>query len=144
MRSTLRWCGKIVLLTLPLMPFSVQAGRAAESGSKVGVKPDFSAVTDRRKAGVLVRQGKLVKIHLFPSELGGPDTHENIGYVTPEGAAALSLAIGTLKRFTAEGLIDNMTVNPEYRGASIVPTRIAMHATHRSKKGEFNPSVEIW
>jgi hypothetical protein len=108
------------------------------------VHPDFSAVTSIAAAKALAARGKLVRIYLFPTELGGPDVDENITYVPPEAAAALSLVTGTLQRYVKQGLVDKMDVTPDYKGKSIVPSRIVMNATHSKKPGAFHPTVEIW
>lgn len=116
----------------------------AMASVKPDFSPDFSSVTSREQALALVRQGRLVRILLFPAELGGEDRVENVSFVSPEAADALALVIGTLKRFTAEGLVNRMTVDPEYRGDSLVPARIVFHATHDRKEGGFHPVVEVW
>lgn len=108
------------------------------------VRPDFSAVTSLAAAKALAAKGRLVEVLLFPAELGGQDLPENRVYITPEAAAAQRLMIGTLQRFVREGLINKMTVEPEYKGDSYIPSRIVMHATHSKKKGGFSPTIEIW
>jgi len=108
--------------------------------------PDFTAVTTRAAANRLVREGKLVKIHFFPTELGGQAKEpHNIGYITPEAAEARALLIGTLERFRDEGLIDQMRIVPDYTAESIIPTRIRFKAWHSQRDGgEFEGVVEVW
>jgi hypothetical protein len=105
---------------------------------------DYSNVTSREMAEQLVAQGKLYKILLFPAEFGGEERPENIVYV-PSGIPEIKDQLtGTLIRFLKDGLIDNLRVEPEYKGNSFVPARIRMFATHKTKTGSFNPVIEIW
>ena len=69
---------------------------------------------------------------------------ENIVYVPPVTRDIQAAIIGTLRRFTAAGEIDRMTVKPDYRGDSVVPTALHYRATHRHKKGSFDPKIRIW
>ena len=105
--------------------------------------PDFSAITTKAAARKLVRKGELVEIYFFPLELGGPDEPHNIGYVPPFAAEARELLLGTLVRQMKEGLIDQMEVEPDYQGKSIVPARITMRAWHSSKKDSFGGTIHI-
>ena len=105
---------------------------------------DFSHVDTQEKALALVQEGKLFKIQLFPAEFGGEDAPQNVVYV-PVGIPEIKDQItGTLVRFVQDGLIDNLQVNPEYKGNSFVPSKINMKTSHSGKAGEFNPSIEIW
>lgn len=105
---------------------------------------DYSNVDSREKAVELAKQGKLFKVLLFPSEFGGKDIPQNVVYV-PEGIPEIKDQItGTLIRFVEEGLIDNLQVNPEYKGNSFVPSKINMNTSHSGKAGEFNPTIEVW
>jgi hypothetical protein len=96
-------------------------------------------------AHALAKDGNLIGILLFPAELGGEDVPQNTVYVPPQAAEARELIIGTLRRFVSEGLIDKLTVTPEYCGDSFIPSRLVFHATDsHGKHGAFNPTVEIW
>jgi len=108
--------------------------------------PDFTGVTTKTAANRLVREGRLVKIHLFPTELGGPAKDRyNIVYVTPEAAEARSLMIGTLEADLEEGRIDQMRIMPDYKGTSIVPTRIRFKAWHSQRAGgAYETVLEVW
>ncbi len=130
-----------LLLFGALAPMS--AAMAQEAGHMQN-GPDFSDITSKAAANKLVRQGRLVRIHAFPSELGGPDYKYNFVYIPPEVEAARQLLIGTLKRFTEEDLIDKLDVEAEYKGTSIIPARLRYVATH-SRGGEpFEAVVEVW
>lgn len=108
--------------------------------------PDFTAVTTKAAANRLVRAGRLVKIHLFPTELGGQVKERyNISYITPEAAEARELLISTLEADLEEDKIDRMQIVPDYKGESIVPTRIRVMAWHSERKGgEFAVVLEVW
>ena len=137
-----RFGARVLLAALPLACFLIAP--APLVAQEVVGGPDFSAITTKAAANKLVRKGELVKVRLFPSELGGPDDPDNIVYVTPFAAQARTLLIGTLVRQMKEGLIDRMEVEPDYRGASIIPTKITMTAWHGSKKGSFGAAINIW
>lgn len=106
--------------------------------------PDLSQVTTKAAARKLVREGRLVAITLFPTELGGPDDPANRSFTTPEAAEARAEVVGTLGRFLEEGLIDQLDVVPDYKGDSIVPSRITLTATHSEKPGEITLTIEVW
>jgi hypothetical protein len=137
-RALLRGLALLAALAIgPTMP--VGASERVPNG------PDFSTVTTKAAARQLVREGKLVRIHYFPLELGGPDEPHNVGFVTPEAATAREMLVGTLVRFLEDGLIDTLRVVPEYAGESIVPIRIVMEARREGdEEGGFNGSIEVW
>jgi hypothetical protein len=120
------------------------AGFSQASAKRTAVKPDFSQVKSVAAAQALADRGKLVRVLAFPAELGGQDVPENVVYITPEAAEARALIIGTLQRFAKQGLIDNLTVTPEYKGDSFVPSRLVINATSSKKAGAFNPTIEVW
>ncbi|MCW4462192.1 hypothetical protein OK349_10785 [Sphingomonas sp. BT-65] len=74
--------------------------------------------------------------------MGGPKDTVNTGYITPEAAEARALLIGTLERFTDKGLIDKMAVEPNYRGTSIIPTRLHFKAWHSMR--DSPPFEGVW
>jgi hypothetical protein len=106
--------------------------------------PGFAAITSLAAAKRLAETGALVPVFAFPRELGGPDTPVNIVYVPPATRDALQMVIGTLRRFAKKGLIDHMSVDPDYRGASVVPTALHYHATSRGEPGSVEPTIRIW
>lgn len=129
----------LALLALGAFPLTPLAAARDDAG------PDFSQVTTKAAARKLVREGRLVEVTLFPAELGGPDDDPlNLAYVTPEAAAARETAIEALARSVEEGKVDQMTVSPEYRGDSIVPSRITFVARHSEREGGFELAVEVW
>jgi len=81
---------------------------------------------------------------LFPSELGGENVPENTTFV-PLGISDIKNQVtGTLVRFLEEGTINKLTIEPEYKGKSFIPSKIKMRAWHSDKKEKFNPSIEVW
>lgn len=129
------WVLALLLLAAPAMLPGQETGT---------MKPEFSQVTSKAAARRLVREGRLVRIHFFPRELGGPDGSHNIGYVPPEAADALALATRMIRGQLERGTVDHMVVEPEYKGASIVPSRIRMTARKGDEPGSFQTEVEIW
>jgi hypothetical protein len=132
------------LLAIFLSIMTALALTSVPSRAEESVKPDFSNVKSLASAQELAASGKLVKILLFPAEFGGEDSPQNITYVTPEAAQIREKIIGTLRRIVKEGLVDELAVEPEYRGDSFVPVRLVMKAGHSAKDGKFEPSIEIW
>jgi hypothetical protein len=124
--------------------FAGLLGIIGTASAQAGTGLDFSEITSREKAEALYSQGKLEKILLFPSELGGENVPENTTFV-PLGISDIKNQVtGTLVRFLEEGTINKLTVEPEYKGKSFIPSKIKMRAWHSDKKGEFNPSIEVW
>jgi len=106
--------------------------------------PDFSAVTTRAEAARLARKHVLVRIHFFPTELGGPKGRINTGYVTLEAAAAHARLVDMLAAYAERGRIDHLEIVPEYKGDSIIPSRIRMTARHSRTGERYERSIEIW
>lgn len=134
--------GGIVLVVAGLLLLAPVA--AAQAGERPRGASDFSAITTAPAAERLVREGRLVVIRLFPAELGGPADAPDTGYVTPEAARARALLIGTLERLRDEGVADRVSVEPDYRRESLVPTRIRFKAWHSNGGGMFEAVVEVW
>ncbi|MEM7432586.1 MAG: hypothetical protein AAF351_11720 [Pseudomonadota bacterium] len=114
------------------------------SSGNAEIPRDFSHVDSLEKAEALVESGELYKILLFPAEFGGEEIPPNTVFVPAEIPEIKDRITQTLIRFVEDGLIDNLTVNPEYKGDSFVPSRIVMETSHSGKPGEFNPTIEIW
>lgn len=138
-RTVLR--GLALLLVLPLFRSPAESTPAA---AQEVPPPDFTDVTTRAAARRLVREGLLVEISLFPVELGGPDDQRNTSYITPEAAFVREMVIGTFSRFLEDDTIDQVRIVPEYKGASIVPSRIAMEASHSGQGGSIGTTIEVW
>ena len=108
------------------------------------MQQDFSTISSKAAARKLVAAGKLVAIHLFPRELGGQDVPENVAYITPAAAKEREAAIAELVARVGKGDLDRMDVAPDYRGHSIVPTRIVMKAWHSSRGTKSERVIEVW
>ena len=105
---------------------------------------DFSKVTSAALAEAEVKKGNLVRIHLFPLEFGGQDVPQNVTWI-PAGMEDMRLKLmGTLEKFAGEGLINKLSVEPQYSGDSFVPCRITYNASHSEKSGGFTPTLELW
>jgi hypothetical protein len=145
----MRW-GRLALalagMLLALGALILVSAAVAQEADRPPETPDFTAVTTKAAANRLVRAGRLVKIHLFPTELGGQVKERyNISYITPEAAEARELLISTLEADLEEDKIDRMQIVPDYKGESIVPTRIRVMAWHSERKGgEFAVVLEVW
>lgn len=130
-----------LLLVLPLFR---GPSRPAPAAAQELPPPDFSHVTTTAAARRLVREGRLVEISLFPTELGNPGEPPDISYTTPEAAAVRAMVIGTFSRFLERGKIDHLEVVPDYKGDSIVPSRITMTASHSGREGSIGTTIDVW
>ena len=108
------------------------------------MQQDFSKISTNAAAKKLAAAGRLVAIHLFPRELGGQDDPENIAYITPAAAKEREEAIGQLIKHVKKGDVNQMDVLPDYRGDSIVPTRIVMKAWHSGNGTTSERVIAIW
>ena len=133
---------RMLKLVLWLICFAASPAMASETAS--AAKPDYADVTTLEAARALAAEGKLVKVLLFPAEFGGRDDEANTVYVPPGIDEIKDQMTGTLIRFYEQELIDNLSVKPEYKGKSVVPSKIVMTATHTTKEGKFNPTIDVW
>ena len=132
-----------LLLATALAP----PGALAQKVTLAGAPPvafKFSEVNSRQQAEALVGLGSLVKIYLFPTQLGGGDAPENIAYVTPEAAERHAIVAGKIRRLFREHRIDELEVLPEYRRDSLVPVRIRFTASHSRGGNPFEEVIEVW
>ena len=106
--------------------------------------PQFSHVTSIEIADAEIAKGSLVRVHLFPLELGGHDVPQNLTYIPIGMEEMWHKIVGTIEKFAAEGLLDGLKVVPEYNGASFVPCRIKFIGTRSTKKSGFEPTLEMW
>ncbi|MDP5279984.1 hypothetical protein Q9Q95_13700 [Sphingomonas sp. DG1-23] len=106
--------------------------------------PDFSAVTSRKEAAKLVRKRLLVKIHFFPVELGGQKIRINTGYVTPEAAMSHALLTRMLAAYRERDLLDQLEITADYKGDSIIPTRLLVKASHSQGGKRYERVIEVW
>jgi hypothetical protein len=143
----MRW-GRLALALAGIMLVfgALIFGAAAVAQERDRAPEDFTTITTKAAANRLVREGRLAKIHLFPTELGGPAKDRyNIVYITPEAAEARELLIAALESDVDEERIDQMRITPDYKGTSIIPTRIHFKAWHSQRAGgEFEMVLEVW
>jgi hypothetical protein len=142
-RGTAAYLCATIALLLPLLPAAARADRQVVIPAPP-LAPNFSTVTTRAAAAKLVRKHQLVRIHFFPTELGGPKTKANTGYVTPEAAASHALLVEMLAAYVERGRLDHLLIEPEYKGESVVPTRIRVKASHSRGGDSFERVVEVW
>ena len=104
-------------------------------------EPDFSRITTKSKAVDLYKKGELVKVHLMTLEFGGEDSERNILYV-PEFAQNFK---HRFDKMIEELLIDGKklgySAEPEYKGKSVVPSKLKISVTGES---EFKETINIW
>ena len=134
---------RYVFLSLVIM-FNFIKNIFSKKESTKQVKLDYSDIDSREKAIEAVNNGGLYSILMFPEVFGGEDVDENTLYVPPGIPEVQNKIIGTILRFVEEGLVDGMRVIPEYKGKSVIPTKIVIETTTEGKAGKFNQSIDIW
>jgi hypothetical protein len=135
---------RIFVLLALLLAIGTSQADSPDATPEPPAPGDYSKVTTREAALALVAEGRLAKVLLFPEEFGGQDNAPNTVYV-PVGIVEIKEKItGTLIRYYEDELIDKLSVKPEYKGDSVIPSRIVMTATHSTKSGKFEPSIDIW
>ena len=60
--------------------------------------PDFASATTPQAVAALAERGQLVKIYLFPREVGGPDDPMNVAWVPPAALRQAGYAPSVLHR----------------------------------------------
>jgi hypothetical protein len=106
--------------------------------------PDFSDVDSKDKVMALAAQGKLERVLLFPLQVGGKDVEMNVVYLPVGFKDVKSRIDGTILRMAQDGLVSKLTVDPEYKGKSFVPSRIIIKASHPEKPGKLDTTIEVW
>ncbi len=106
--------------------------------------PDFSAVTEAEDIEALVAQGALVPILVVPLDFGGTEDAVNTAYVTPQAAEQKALIDATLIDLAEQGLLNSFELEPEYRGDSLIPTKLTFRANHKGEGERFDLTVEVW
>lgn len=107
-------------------------------------EPDYAQVTSLDQAQALAAQGQLTKLLLFPAEFGGEDEAMNVVYVPPRAIKQRMAHVHTLRAWVQEGAINNLNVQPEYKGDSFVPSRIHMHASHSENGEQRTLTLDVW
>lgn len=97
-----------------------------------------------KQAEEMWRAGTLEVLYLFPLEFGGQRVPQNMLFV-PLGIAAIKERIDSMiQDLVNQGQVTAYTAVPEYKGDSVIPSKIKMTATHPEKKGGVNPVIDIW
>lgn len=107
-------------------------------------RTDFSEVIHVEMAQDLVKSGQLVTVHPFPVEFGGVKGPLNTAYIPPSAAEKFEQTIRRLRHLAEEGEIDHLNIEQDYRGASIVPTRLYFIGSLGDQTGIFNLKVDVW
>jgi hypothetical protein len=104
---------------------------------------DFSYIISLKAAEDAAREGCLLKILLFPKELGGQDRPENQVYIPT--------CVWEIKRNSTEELIsavrqgmNDVAIVPEYCGMSLVPTKITITAAFSGMPPGYTLEIGIW
>lgn len=137
----------MVLAALAALAGAPASPVLAQGGAELPVsyaEHDFSAVTMAEDLEVLVRQGALVPVLVVPPAFGGSEDALNTAWITPDAAAEKELIDDTLVDLAEQGLLNSFELEPEYRGESLVPTRITFRANHRGEGERFDLTVEVW
>lgn len=87
--------------------------------------------------------GVLKPVLLLPKELGGQDVAENIVYVPDHAIQAQSAGLDGLITAIRNGLTD-VSIAPEYKGLSLVPTRIHITAGKPGAEPQYRFQNKIW
>jgi hypothetical protein len=104
---------------------------------------DFSSITSLEAAEDASREGSLVKVLLFPAELGGQDRPENLVYIPPHVWEIKSNSTEDLLSAVRGGMND-VAIVPEYRGTSFVPTKITITAASSGMAPGYKLEIGIW
>lgn len=107
-------------------------------------EPDYAQVSSLDQAQALTATGQLAKLLMFPTEFGGEDVAMNVVYVPPRTVKQRIPHIQTLRAWVQEGAVNNLNVRPEYKGASLVPARIHMTASHSTSGEQRTLTLEVW
>lgn len=142
-------CAVFALLLSPLALASAPRERPVRAPAPVPptVAPsaiDFPGITTRMAASKLVRKHLLAKIYFVPLELGGSKSPANSGYVTPEAAQAHALLTASIAAYVARDRLDHLRIEPDYKGDSIIPSRIRILVEHRGTKERYLRVIDVW
>jgi hypothetical protein len=104
---------------------------------------DFSNIVSLDSAEKACRDGRLVKTLLLPAEIGGLERPENVICIPPHALLIKNQSTAELISAIRVGMIE-IVVTPEYRGASIVPTKILINASRPKEKAGYSIDIGIW
>ena len=103
--------------------------------------PDYSDVDSLAKAVDLYNKKELGKIFCMPLEFGGEDAPQNTLYVPAHVAVFKMRFDAMVEKLLHEGKKIGYSVNPEYKGASFIPSKVII-----TVKGEvqMTETIEAW
>ena len=136
-------CVLLAAAAAPIDPVSAMRDRAVRAPAPPAAI-DFASITTRMAASKLVRKRLLAKIYIVPLELGGSKSPANSGYVTPEAAASHALLAASVAAYVQRDRLDHLRIDPEYRGLSIIPSRLRILIEHRGTKERYRRVIDVW
>jgi hypothetical protein len=104
---------------------------------------DFSNIISLNSAEKACRDGRLVKTLLLPAEIGGLERPENVIFIPPHALLIKNQSTTELLSAIRMGMIE-VAVTPEYRAASVVPTKILISASLPKEKAGYSIDIGIW
>lgn len=105
---------------------------------------DFARASTPQAVAALAERGQLVQLYLFPLEVGGPEDPMNVAWVTPAALREAEAVTAEIVALLEQGKVDDLNVQPEYKGKSLIPTRIRYIATHKTGPAKLDRMVEVW
>lgn len=103
----------------------------------------WDTVTSQTAAEALCRDGQLIRTLLLPQELGGEDTQENVVFLPPAARDAKDRTTAELIGLFRQGVAEQVSIIPEYRGESFVPARVLVSAW-KAERAAYEKPIEIW
>lgn len=88
--------------------------------------------------------GKLVAVNPLPIEFGGVTGPLNTAFIPPSAVAKFDQLIDRLRHLAEAGEIDKIRIEQDYRGASIIPTRLYFIGSLGDQDGLYNLKMDIW
>lgn len=104
---------------------------------------DFSNIISLNSADKACRDSRLVRTLLLPAEIGGLERIENVIFIPPRALLIKNHSTSELISAIRMGMIE-IAVTPEYRGTSLVPTKILISASPPNEKAGYSLEIEIW
>lgn len=104
--------------------------------------PDYSAVTSREAAALLVEKNELVPMLLLPELFGGEAHPANVVFVPPFAAEIkMSTDQNVIRPLAESGKVTRYNAKPTYAGKSFVPVAVTIQA---HEPGDFTQTIQIW
>lgn len=105
---------------------------------------DFSDIVSFSDAREMAARGELEMLHLVSLRFGGSEDPDNCVFVPPETAAAKEEYDDVIEDLLKEGRIRSCSCVPQYKGRSIIPSRLTITAFTPEGKPEFTETINIW